>query len=112
MIKRRKPCSKSFSCYFIPLLKAIEHDFQNAISSNNLFHPQTIRAPIWKYVKSVCPSFTRMNCDTQFSELLQGTTFLMPGVSDVTTVENNAMRENFSEYNSTGFCSHCKKNCN
>ena len=37
--------------------------------------------------------------------------FLVSGVSNITTVENNAMKEkNFLEYKSTVFCSHCQTN--
>lgn len=51
-----------------------------------------------------------MNCDSEFFEIFRSATFLMPRVSNVTTVQNNAMKEIFfSEYKATGFCYHCQK---
>ena len=55
---------------------------------NNVFKSWTI----WSQSALL---FTRMNCDALFSEIFWSTTFLMPGVFDVTTVENDAMKENF-----------------
>ena len=56
------------------------------------------------------PIYLQENCDALFSEIFRSTTFLMPGDFDVTTVENDAMKENFfSEYKSAGFRSHCQK---
>ena len=104
-----------FNSYFVSLLKTIDQDFKNAIASRNDLEFRRIRVPIWNYVKLVCPSFRRMNCDAQFSEIFRSKNFApqFPGSGTESAFIascSDKMKENFfSIYKSIGFCSSCDK---
>ena len=62
----------------------------------------TIREPVWNYLRQTCGSFIAMNCSAPFSEIFRKNVFV-----DLNDEETN---RTISEYLSIGFCSGCKQN--
>ena len=71
------------SCFFQLLSNAVAQ-YDNLIRINSIcFDEHTInllndvREPVWAYMKSTCNSFTQMDCNAQFSEILKIEIFLL-----------------------------------
>ena len=106
-------CSRS---YIVGLLKQSEREYfllKERIDNNSLFaspHSMTlnmiqelnrIRFDVWEYFKFKCPSFQQMDCNAQFSELLQKSVFCPDDFSD------REYKVLFSRYFHSAHCSSC-----
>ena len=64
----------------------------------------TIRFDIWEYFKIHCPSFPRMDCNAQFSELFQKSIF--SPIENLSVMEYKSL---FSVYCHSGYCFSCEQ---
>ena len=101
--------------YVIGLLKRSERDYlllkeriENSLFSLPAALPMStikelsrIRFDVWEYFKLKCPSFRRMDCNAQFSELFRRNVFSPADFSDI------EYKIIFSRYVHSGHCSLC-----
>ena len=73
-------------------------------SMNTVQALNSIRFDIWEYFKIHCPSFRRMDCNAQFSELFQKSIF--SPIEDLSVTEYKSL---FSLYCHCGYCFSCEQ---
>ena len=91
------------------LLRERSYNINNSIvypnsSMNTVQALNTIRFDIWEYFKIHCPSFPRMDCNAQFSELFQKSIF--SPIEDLSVMEYKSL---FSVYCHSGYCFSCEQ---
>ena len=61
-----------------------------------------LRSDVWSYIREKCPSFVRMDCNAQFSEIFCTNVFF-----NLTDIQKKNI---LSQYIQNGFCSDCQRN--
>ena len=76
-----------------------DNDSDMAASQGYFYTLHVLRSDVWSYIIEKCPSFVRMDCSAQFSEIFR---------SNVLT--DIQKRNILLTYIQNGFCSDCQRN--